>query len=46
MNSAYFIFPFILNTVFLGLSIIIIVLLIYTLLLAIKALRIYIGKNS
>lgn len=45
MNSAYFIFPFI-NAIFTGASIIIMVLLIYTLLLAIKALRIYIGKNS
>ncbi len=45
MNSAYFILPFI-NAIFVGASIIIMVLLIYTLLLAIKALRIYIGKNS
>lgn len=45
MNSAFYIFPFI-YTIFAGASIIIMVLVIYTLLLAIKALRIYIGKNS
>ncbi len=45
MNSAFYIFPLI-NMLFVGASIIIMVLVIYTLLLAIKALRIYIGKNS
>lgn len=45
MNSAFYILPFI-NMLLLGASIVIMVLVIYTLLLAIKALRIYIGKNS